>query len=113
MTPRERGAVRSEGMGRFATSQTLLRAEPVMQPSRSEYRAPARPHEIRRLGCWSVRSGWVATSSRTEVVAGGREDDVGRITVAVFEAASAEVAVTLKHVADHGLDGGSPPGARV
>jgi hypothetical protein len=60
---------------------------------RSEYRAPARPLEIRRLGCWSVRSGRVATSSRTEVVAGGREDDVGRITVAVFEAASAEVAV--------------------
>jgi hypothetical protein len=33
VTPRERGAVRSEGMVRFRCQQTLLRAEPVMQPS--------------------------------------------------------------------------------
>ncbi len=41
-------------------------------------------------------------------MADGGEDDIGGITVAAFEVASAEVAVTF-HMADDGLDSGSPP----
>ena len=45
-------------------------------------------------------------------MADGGEDEVGSITVAAFEVASAEVAVTF-HVADHGLDGGARQSSRL
>jgi hypothetical protein len=65
VTPRERGAVRSEGMVRFAASQTLLRAEPVMQPSGPNIVLLLVLTRFAGLAVGSVRSGWVATSSRT------------------------------------------------
>ena len=46
--------------------------------------------------------------TRTEVVADGGEDDVGRVAFATLEPAAAEMAVVL-HVSDHRLDSGAPP----
>jgi hypothetical protein len=42
--------------------------------------------------------------TRTEVVADGGEDDVGRIALAPLEMTAAEMAIGL-HVTDHRLDG--------
>ena len=96
------------GMVRFAASQTLLRPEPVMQSSGPNIVLLLVLTRFAGLAVGASGQAGSLPARGRRLWPGGREDNVGRITVAVFEAASAAVAVTL-HVADHGLHGGSPP----